>query len=446
MQRIYLVDDDPAICETIASILRAEGYAVETTGRPATFLALLESAEPAVAIVDIFFGEGESDGEELIKELGRRCANTQVIVISGESDVAKTLSCLRLGALDFLEKPVSLPRLLTAVRNATAIYSVRSTGQAGRAIIGLAPQTTALVNRIRKLAALNENVLISGESGTGKELVAENLHLFSRRFTQPLHKLNCTALNPGLIESELFGHIAGSFSGAKGDKTGFFEAASGGTLFVDEIGDFPLDLQSKLLRVIQEKQVTPVGSTRPVTIDTRLVFATHKDIEGMVREGRFREDLYFRISTFTIQIPPLRERSADIPALADHFLRLFIADNNLPFRCFSAAAHATLTSYHYPGNIRELQAVVKNAAFFSEKDEIGPEDIVWTNEIRGTDIWARTAAMTLPHGKECFERELIMRRLERMDSDIGKTALSLGILKNNLYRKMRELNISWKDT
>jgi two-component system nitrogen regulation response regulator NtrX len=444
MQSIFLVDDDPTIGETIAGILQAEGYQVKTARRPADFIAMVHAAEPAVAIVDIFFGEGEPDGEALIRELVAHCANTQIIVISGESDVGKTLSCLRLGALDFLEKPVSLPRLLTTVRNAAAIYSVRSTGQAGSAIIGQAPQTIALVNRIRKVAALNENVLVCGESGTGKELVAENLHLFSRRFAQPLLKINCTALNPSLIESELFGHVAGSFSGAKTDKTGFFEAASGGTLCIDEIGDFPLDLQSKLLRVLQEKQITPVGSTHSVKVDTRLVFATHKNIEQMVRDGRFREDLFFRISTFTIQIPPLRERCADIPVLADFFLRRFTAENNLPYKYFSDEALATLTGYHYPGNIRELQTIVKNAAFFSEHEAIDPADIVFGNDIHGLDIWSRTASMSLTDSKAAFERELIMRRMQRMNSDIGKVAESLGMIPNNLYRKMHALNISWK--
>jgi two-component system nitrogen regulation response regulator NtrX len=445
MSLIYIVDDDRTILETVAAILTREGYTVRSAERPGQFLQLLQQAEPAVAIVDIFFGEGEPDGEGLIKALAERSANAQAIVISGESDVQKTLACLRQGALDFLEKPVSLPRLLASVRNAVSIYNVRSSAQARCAILGPSPATASLTGRIRKLARLNESVLICGESGTGKELVAENLHLHSQRYALPMPKVNCTALNPGLIESELFGHAAGSFTGAKQDRKGFFEAADKSSLFIDEIGDFPLELQSKLLRVLQERQVTPVGSTQSVPVNARLIFATHKDLPALVAEGRFREDLFFRISTFTVTIPPLRERVEDIEVLAQHFLGLFLAENRLPPRSFSAQALARLKQYPFPGNVRELATIVKNAAFFCETATIAAEDVVLRDDPRRSDIWGRTGRLPLAESKELFERELLLRRLAMFDHDVAAAAQSLGMIKNNLYRKLHALGIAWRE-
>ncbi len=442
MSTIYIVDDDPSICQSLSTILTSEGYNVETFVDPTSFLDRVTLKEPSVAIIDIFFSDGECCGDELVLKVKEATLCTQCIIISGESDIQKSIACIKNGAIDFIEKPVSLPRLLTTVRNAIAVHTVKTDASGRFRILGNVPSLIEMRNRIQKLALLNESVLITGENGTGKELVAENLHLFSSRSMHPLHKINCTALNPNLIESELFGHTAGSFTGADRTKQGCFERSHNSSLFLDEIGDFPLSLQAKILRVLQEKRVLPVGASKEIEIDARLLFATNCDLETAVQKGIFREDLYFRISTFVIRIPPLRERLADIDILAPHFLSEFIAENKLPTKQFSPSALERLKEYHYPGNIRELARIVKNAVYFTESDSICADNIDFMPPIGHPDLWFRTRSMPLAEAVDFFERELILRRLEQYSNDMGKTAESLGMIKNNLYRKIKQCGIS----
>jgi two-component system nitrogen regulation response regulator NtrX len=441
MNTIYIVDDDPSVQKSLATTLTDEGWEVATFGDPDSFIVRVGALAPAVAIIDIFFSEGECCGDELVLKVKDLAPCTQCIIISGESDIQKSIACIRNGALDFIEKPVSLPRLLTTVRNAMAIHTVKTDASHRFRIFGDVPSLVEMRNRINKLAALNESVLICGENGTGKELVAENLHLFSPRSVHPIYKINCTALNPNVIESELFGHAAGSFTGADRDRQGCFERAQGSTLFLDEIGDFAPPLQSKLLRVLQEKRVLPVGAAKEIGVDVRLIFATNCDLESAVREGTFREDLYFRISTFVIRIPPLRDRLQDIDILAPHFLNEFLNENKLPIKTFTPTALDRLKEYHYPGNIRELARIVKNAAFFTEGECISADQIDFMPPIGQPDLWFRTRSMPLARAVDYFERELILQRLEQAGNDIGKAAESLGVIKNNLYRKMKQCGI-----
>ena len=242
---------------------------------------------------------------------------------------------------------------------------------------------------------LNECVMICGENGTGKELVANNIHLLSNRYPLPIVSVNCTSLNPNLIESELFGHISGSFSGAQKDKKGYFATAKGSSIFIDEIGDFDLSLQSKLLRVIQEKTITPVGEVISESVDVRMIFATHRDLPQLVKEKTFREYLYYRISTFIIDVPPLRDRLEDIDSLANHFLTLFLIENKLPLKVLSIDAIDKLKNYHYPGNIRELGKIIKNAAIFSERELIDAFDIDFESSNIKDDMWSSFKSMTL---------------------------------------------------
>lgn len=442
ISNVYIVDDDLSVRQSLSSILTGEGFNIETFGDPISFLDRVYITPPSVAIIDIFFSEGECCGDELVLKIKDFSPCTQCIIISGESDIQKSISCIKNGALDFVEKPVSLPRLLTTVRNAIAIHTVKTDASGRFRILGNVPSLVEMRARIHKLAHLNESVLITGENGTGKELVAENLHLFSSRSAHPICKINCTALNPNLIESELFGHVAGSFTGAERNKQGCFERAHRSTLFLDEIGDFALSLQAKMLRVLQEKCVLPVGAAKEVEVDVRLLFATNIDLESAVRKGTFREDLYFRISTFIIRIPPLRERLQDIDILAPHFLNEFLNENKLSQKMFTQSAIDKLKEYHYPGNIRELARIVKNAAFFTEGDQILADNIDFMPPIGHPDLWFRTRSMPLSDAVEFFQRELILRRLEQSGNDISKTAESLGMIRNNLYRKMRQCGIS----
>jgi len=387
MTKIWIVDDDTQILKKLETILKKQDYTIKSFVRPEEILLELNSSQPAVIIADIFFGNSSLTGEDIIKEIKEKYPITQSIIMSGESDIKKTLSCLNMGALDFLEKPVSLPRLITSVKNAEIIYNARLSAEKQFSILGKSKIIKETIDKIRKLALINENVLIYGESGTGKEIAARNLHLFSDRYSKPMSMINCTALNSNLIESELFGHKKGSFTGAANDKKGYFEIGDKSSLFIDEIGDFPLELQAKLLRVLQEKKITPVGDNKEINIDTRLIFATHQNLEKLMDDKKFREDFFFRISTFTVTIPPLRDRPEDIDILASHFLGNFLSENNLTYKIISSDAIDKLKSYLYPGNIRELAQIIKNAAYFSSGEIIQPEDITFSRNINNKNIW-----------------------------------------------------------
>lgn len=439
---IFIVDDDALITTSLSKILIENGYDAITEKTPEMFLKMIEELDPAVVVLDIFFGHGHLDGEDLLRQVAENYPNIQCIMISGESDTQKVLNCIKRGAVDFLEKPISLPRLLTSVRNAMNIYHTKSATQAKVNIIGKSEAIKTVKRRIQKLAMLNDTILIYGESGSGKEIVADNLHLFSNRYTQPMHKVNCTSLNSNLIESEIFGHKKGSFTGAHSDKKGLFAIADDSTLFIDEIGDFPLELQSKILRVVQEKRFTPVGSITEQHTNARLVFATNKDLQKMIIEGTFRQDLYYRLSTFLVIIPPLRERLEDIDDLTTFFLNQFLIENNLPYKYFNPGALEKLKEYSYPGNVRELIKIVKNAAFFCENEAITAEDIDFGSGDPVPDIWTLTRNKSLNESKLLFESELIRRRLKKYNNDPAKTAASLNIIRNNLYRKFKQLGIA----
>jgi DNA-binding NtrC family response regulator len=445
MELIYIVDDDAAVSESLASILKTEGYAVEAVFSPDDFISLTKKQAPVIAILDIFYGNDTMDGESLVRYCAAEIPDTTCIMISGETDIQKTVNCMKLGAIDFLEKPVSLPRLLACVKNVIRLYQMRSAALTHFRLLGKSKVITEAFNRIRKVACLNETVLITGESGTGKEVVAENIHLYSARYSSPMVKVNCTALNAQVIESELFGHSRGSFTGAVIDKKGYFETAKGSSLFIDEIGDFPMPLQSKILRVLQEKKVIPLGTTTEVEVDTRLLFATHCDLDAMMKNKTFREDLYYRLSTFTVVLPPLRERLEDIDELASFFLSQFISENNMPYKEFSGNALDKLKRYHYPGNIRELSKIVKNAAHFSSHEKILPEDILFDSVNQETNLLGKTSTMTLSQAKESFEGAMIKRRFEMFNRDARKTAESLGILPNNIYRFLKKHSIDFTE-
>jgi DNA-binding NtrC family response regulator len=446
MELIYIVDDDFSVAESLCNALIDEGYAAKFALSPEEFIALTKQQSPVIAILDICFGSGNMDGETLVKYCAENHPDTTCIMISGETDIKKTIDCLKHGAIDFLEKPVSLPRLLTCVKNVIRMCQMKATAVSRFKLLGKSKIIKDTISRIRKLASLNESVLITGESGTGKEIVAENIHHYSSKFALPMIKVNCAALNSNLIESELFGHAKGSFTGATSDKKGYFETAKGSSLFIDEIGDFPVQLQSKILRVLQEKKVVPLGTTSEIYVDTRLLFATHCNLGTMIKNKTFREDLYYRLSTFTIVLPPLRERLEDIDELSSYFLSLFIAENNMPYKEFSSSALDKLKQYHYPGNIRELSKIVKNCACFSIGDVIGPEDIHFESIDQETDLLDKTRTMTLSQAKDSFEKALIKRRFEFFNKDPRSTAQSLGILPSNIYRFLKKHSIEFNET
>ncbi len=443
MTLVQIVDDDNGVLHSMRDALAKEGYELKLARNPEEFLLQLQETEPAVAILDVFFSFSGMDGEELLRQVILRSPDTQCIMVSGESDIRKALACVRLGALDFLEKPVALPRLLLSVSNAVRLHEARKAARSRIHILGKSKAIQDVMSRIRKLAVVGESVLIRGESGTGKELVAENLHAFSHRSTQIMRKVNCAALSPGLVESELFGHKAGSFTGAQRDKAGLFSAAQGSTLFIDEIGDFEHGLQAKFLRVLQEKTIMPVGTTEEVGVDVRTLFATHVDLEMAMEKQKFRQDLFFRISTFTLQLPPLRDRLDDIDILAPFFVDKFLTENGLPAKTLSNEALTKLKDYPYPGNIRELSQVVKNAAFFCEGDILLAKDIEFRSVTGGEGFWEGINKCNWDQAKLTFERELLRRRIHEAHGNVAKAAESLGLIKNNLYRKLHEHALTW---
>ena len=442
MKKILIVDDHPSIVETLSETLSREGYNTHAASTPQEALDKIPVFNPDLLIFDIFYGDNLPDGDWLIQEVKKSFPTLPAIAISGESDIYKILDCLNHGALDFVMKPLSVQRLLTTTKNALALAHSQKSRQDACQFLGESDTTRSLLEKVRKVAKLTDAVLIRGESGTGKELIAQNLHLHSNRADHPYFALNCAALNPDLIESELFGHKRGSFTGADDDKQGFFEKAHGGTLFLDEIGDLPSSLQAKLLRVLQEQQIVRVGDTEPIKIDVRIICATHQPLEKMIEENQFREDLFYRISTFQLQIPPLRDRLEDLDTLAPHFLQNFLSENNLSFKSFSKEALSHLRTYGYPGNVRELGMIIKNAALFTESDTITPENIDFHNKSNDHSLLTKVSTLELGDAKRELETALIQARLKMHQNNVSKTAESLGLLTQNLHRKLRDLGIN----
>ncbi len=445
MNNIWVVDDEPSILTKLEKILSRQNYTVHCFTKPEEVFEALKIEQPSLIIADLFYKNSRFSGESIVSHVLADYSPTQVVIISGETDFKKTLQALNSGAIDFIEKPLSLPRLLTTIKNGLSIYENQKERFSKYRILGNSSEIKELKQKVRKLATLNEPVLIHGESGVGKELVAQNLHLYSSRSSTVMKEINCTAFNKNLIESELFGHVKGSFTGASSDKVGIFEKANMSSLFIDEIGDLPLEVQTKLLRVLQDHKVTPVGCVDDRTIDSRLIFATHRDLRKRINEGQFREDFFFRISTFSLEIPPLRDRIEDIDQLAPYFLQAFLKDNGLPYKEFSEDSLIKLKEFDYRGNIRELIQVVKNAAFFSNCDRVVPEDITFSNRTDTNELWSQTERMSFSDAKSYFEKEFLKKRLALNGNKIGPCAESLGIIRNNLYRMLKKHAIEWKD-
>ncbi len=445
MSKIWIVDDEPSILEKLEKILSKRNYTITCFNKPEDVFEALKIEQPSLIIADLFYKNSQNSGESIVSHVLADYSPTQVIIISGETDFKKTLSALNSGAIDFIEKPLSLPRLLTTIKNGLSIYENQKERFDKYRILGNSSHIKELKLKVRKLATLNEPILIHGESGVGKELVAQNLHLYSSRSSTVMKEINCTAFNNNLIESELFGHVKGSFTGASSDKIGIFEKANASSLFIDEIGDLPLEVQTKLLRVLQDKKITPVGETEERSIDSRLIFATHRNLRDRITEGSFREDFFFRISTFSVEIPPLRERIEDIDQLAPYFLQKFLTENGLPYKEFATDSLGKLKEFDYRGNIRELIQIVKNAAFFSNSEIVCPDDITFSHTSEKDELLSQTQNMSFADAKSFFEREFLRKRLSLSGNKIGPCAESLGIIRNNLYRMLKKHNIEWKE-
>jgi two-component system, NtrC family, nitrogen regulation response regulator NtrX len=390
------------------------------------------------------------DGLATLEKLQDRRIDAPVIMISGHGNIESAVRAIKMGAFDFIEKPLSLEKTVLVVANAVRQRrlevenrELRATVDRRHAMVGESHVIRQLLEQVAMAAPTNGRVLIHGENGTGKELVARSIHMRSRRMKGPFIEVNCAAIPEELIESELFGHMKGAFTGAVADRRGKFELADGGTLFLDEIGDMSLKTQAKVLRALQEQIVEPVGGTSNVKVDVRVIAATNKDLPTEIRAGRFREDLYFRLNVIPIFVPPLRDRDSDIPLLAEHFMAEFAREYGRRPKRLDPGAASGLRSYRWPGNVRELRNVIERLMIMVPGDTIAIGDLAFLDSggVAAADQ-PGTPALPLHEARERFERDYILRALAAQNGNISRTADALGVERSNLYRKMRAFGIA----
>jgi DNA-binding NtrC family response regulator len=451
--RILIVDDDQGTLASLSRAFALEGYTAITSSSAARALERLQE-EPVDAILsDVVMPE--MDGLEFLAKVKERAPEVPVILMSGQATVETAMKATRLGALDFVEKPVGLDRLLLTLRNALRLdrlqreyRELQRYWQDELALIGDSASMQSLRRLIERAAPSDMPILILGENGTGKELVARAVHDLSPRRGQPFVKMNCAAVPAELIESELFGHEKGAFSGALTQRRGRFEQADGGTLFLDEIGDMSPSMQAKLLRVLQDGEMTRVGGTGVVRVDVRLISATNRDLDALLADGRFREDLYYRINTVTIRTPPLREHASDIPALAAHFVAAASRRNHWKPRRLAADALELLRQQPWKGNVRELRNVIERVLILTDADPVTAADVRLALPSAGAPA-ARGGALPtegpLRDLVDAYERDLIRERLRAMAGHVTNAARSLGLERSHLYKKCRQLGIEIRE-
>ena len=448
-QKVLIVDDQRAVREELAFALGFEGYEVAEAqdGRE----ALERVAAGGIDLILLDIKMPRMDGLEVLARLREGGHTLPVVMISGHGDIETAVLAIKGGAQDYLPKPFDNDRVIVSVKNALRIGALQSENRALRTaladtykILGESPAITAMRRVLDRAAPTDAQVLITGENGTGKELVARQVHALSRRNRGPFVAVNCAAIPADLIESELFGHERGAFTGADRARPGHFESAGGGTLFLDEIGDMALDAQAKLLRALQERVVTRVGGSKPIPVDVRVVAATNQDLNEAVQSGGFREDLYYRLHVVPIHVPALRDRRDDIPLLASHFLEEAARRNGLGRRTWSAAARRWLGEQPWPGNVRQLRNLCEAAAILSEGPEVQVDDLT----ALAADAAARPGAAdgyfelpTLEEFRAASEREFIRRKLEENGGNIKRTAELIGIQRSNLYKKLERYSL-----
>jgi two-component system, NtrC family, nitrogen regulation response regulator NtrX len=450
---ILVVDDEAGVRSSLAAILGDEGYAVTSADSGEAGLAALEGRRFDLVLLDVWLPG--LDGLEVLRRIRERDSELPVVVISGHGTIETAVKAVRLGAQDFVEKPLSLEKTVLAVRNAlrqrrleSQLRELRQQLDARYAMVGESPALQRLREEIRQAAPSNGRVLIFGENGTGKELVARAIHAQSQRAAGPFVEVNCAAIPEELIESELFGHTKGAFTGAHATRKGKFELADGGTLFLDEIGDMSLKTQAKVLRALQEQRVEPVGGSGSVDVDVRVIAATNKDLEAEIRTGRFREDLYFRLNVIPFQVPPLRDRREDIPLLVRHFMQVLSAEHGRKAREVVPDALEALARLPWPGNVRELRNILERLVIMTPGERIElqhPPTLAASLPARAPaadeSCPAASADGTLLAAREAFERRYILERYRDCGGNMSRTAESLGVERSNLYRKMKAFGL-----
>src|SRR5687768_9758975 len=448
MPSILIVDDEPGVRSALGGVLRDEGYEVDAVDSGELCLERLARQEYDVVLLDIWLPG--MDGLATLARMRERQVDAQVVIISGHGNVESAVRAIKMGAFDFVEKPLSLEKTVLVVRNALRQRDLETENRALRArvdrhhvMVGESFAMRQLREQVETAAPTNGRVLIYGENGTGKELVARTIHQLSRRRNGSFVEVNCAAIPEELIESELFGHMKGAFTGAVAEKPGRFEQANGGTIFLDEIGDMSLKTQAKVLRVLQEQVMERVGGTQSIRVDVRVLAATNKELPGEIRAGRFREDLYFRLNVIPIFVPPLRERQQDIPMLAEHFIAMLAAEDRKRPKRFAPEAAARLQQYSWPGNVRELRNVIERLLIFSSGDTITAQDLGFLGRDGVPDTpLAQGPVVPLSEARDNFEKDYILQTLAAQQGNMSRTAEVLGVERSNLYKKLRAFGIT----
>ncbi|HEY6059422.1 MAG TPA: sigma-54 dependent transcriptional regulator [Gemmatimonadales bacterium] len=456
-RRVLVVDDEKGVREALKQVLEFEDIEVQTCASGLDALQAYAEFRPHLVFLDVKM-QG-LDGLEVLRRLREHDAHAQVVMISGHGTIQTAVEATQLGAYDFLEKPLDTDRILLTLRNALqqlelAVENVRLRAEveARYEIVGSSKAVKTVIERIEKVAPTPARVLITGENGTGKELVARAIHELSPRARGPFVEVNCAAIPAELIESELFGHIKGSFTGAVADRAGKFELADGGTLFLDEIGDMSLSAQAKVLRALQEGVISRVGSGKPLQVDVRVIAATNKTLEQEIAAGRFREDLLYRLNVVPIEVPPLRARRSDIPQLVQHFSDQLCASGRtgLKPKEFDPAALKRLAAHDWPGNIRELRNAVERLLILTPADIVTEQDVERMVGDGGRTVAAGEAAAagaflragTFEEFKQAAERSYLLAKLKEHDWNVSETARTLAMPRSNLYKKIERYRLA----
>jgi two-component system, NtrC family, nitrogen regulation response regulator NtrX len=444
---ILLVDDEIGIRKSLSAILKEEGFKVESVASGEDCLALLEHKSFELILLDVWLPG--IDGLQTLEALNKLKIDSVIVMISGHGTIETAVKATRLGAFDFIEKPLSIEKTVLVIKNALENKHLQDENRilkselgARYKIIGSSVPMKALRQQLAIAAPTNGRVLIYGESGTGKELVAHALHYQSIRSSAPFVEVNCAAIPDELIESELFGHVKGSFTGATSHKVGKFEKADGGTLFLDEVADMSLKTQAKVLRALEEQRFEPVGATSAITVDVRIVAATNKNLDQEMDKGTFREDLFYRLNVIPFHVPPLRERVEDIPVLTDFFIKEFSCLYGRKPKEISEDAMEALKHYPWPGNVRELKNLVERVVIMTLSPKIESRHL--PSEIAQENGLAEDTARSLSEARLAFDRDFILKKLEENSGNVSRTAEALGIERSHLYRKMKSLKIRFE--
>ena len=444
---ILVIDDDSTLRQNCLDLLAPRGYRTLGAATVGEGLRMFDERRPAAVLLDLKLPDGT--GLDVLRELQRRSPVTPVVVISGYGSLPDAVEAMRLGAAEYLEKPVARERLydvlakaLAPVRFGKEVAPDERKDGARYGMVGRSEPLQRVYQLVEMAAPTRARVLISGERGTGKELVARAIHALSPRREKPFVQLNCAAVPAELIESEMFGHVKGAFTGAVAERRGTFETASGGTLLLDEIGDMSLVMQAKLLRVLQEGEVTPVGSSKSRAVDVRILAATSKNLLEEIEKGSFRDDLYDRLNVVNIALPPLRSRREDVPLLAEHYLRLASVENGLKPKRLTPRALDFLSQLPWRGNVRELRNLMERLAVIVSRDAVSHRDVMEALHMTAPAGGEDGAPLPLRVARSRFERQYILERLSKHRGNLGNTARELGIERTNLYRKMKQLGIT----